>query len=116
MSSLNREYSEKRNFIRMKVDTPAQLTETDSQQTYNGLCHDLSGGGMLLTLDEEVAIDTEFMVTVEAGHRTNPILQARCTVARVEPGPQNTFLLGLEISEIINTPDKLAQAEPAVAG
>lgn len=106
MKLLNREYSEKRNFIRMKIDTPAEITLIDQQLSCRGVCHDLSGGGMLLTIDQEVELDTELMVTVSTNHGHQPMLTARCAVARVEPGPRDSYLLGLEINEVLNTTEE----------
>jgi len=103
MSLLDREYSEKRNFIRMKIDTPAEVTVLDREENCRGVCHDLSGGGMLLTIDKEVALDTELLVTVSTTHGHQPMLSARCVVSRVEPGPKQSYLLGLEINEVLKT-------------
>ncbi|MGH1486689.1 MAG: PilZ domain-containing protein [Cellvibrionaceae bacterium] len=105
MGLLDREYSEKRNFIRMKVNTPVEIAINQENRTINGICHDLSGGGMLLTLDEALALDTELMVTVNSAHGHNPMLQASCVVSRVEAGPKNSHLLGLEIQEVLNHPE-----------
>jgi len=105
MSLIDREYSEKRNFIRMKIDTPAEVTMNNQNVHAEGICHDLSGGGMLLTLDKEVELDTELLVTVSTNHGHQPMLSARCTVSRVEPGPKQSYLLGLEINEVLRTPE-----------
>lgn len=111
MSLLDREYSEKRNFIRMKIDTPAEITVLDQQESCQGVCHDLSGGGMLLTINKEVELDTELLVTVSTTHGHQPMLSARCVVSRVEPGPKQSYLLGLEINEVLET----SQAESSEA-
>ncbi len=117
MSQLNREYSEKRDFIRMKINAPAQVTMVEEDRTEedntvrNAVCHDLSGGGMLLTLDQELALDTELIVTVTSVHGHSPILQARCAVARVEQGPKQSYMLGLEIQEVIENKKEEPEAE-----
>ena len=95
------EYSEKRDFIRMKVNTPVQVIMQQGN-TVEGVCHDLSGGGMLLAINEEPCLDQELVVSVNSEHSRRPMLQARCNVARVEPGPQDSFLLGLEIQEVLD--------------
>ena len=105
MSLLDREYSEKRDFIRMKIDTPAEVRLTEQEVECKGICHDLSGGGMLLTLDRPVDLNTEMVVTVTTSHGHQPMLTARCAVARVAPGPKESYLLGLEISEVLNSPE-----------
>lgn len=108
MSLLDRDYSEKRNFIRMKIDTPAEVTFVEEQVSCNGVCHDLSGGGMLLTVEREVVLDSELLVTVSTNHGHQPMLNARCIVARIEAGPKQSYLLGLEITEVLNLPENEA--------
>jgi c-di-GMP-binding flagellar brake protein YcgR len=108
MSLLDRKYSEKRDFIRMKIDTPAEVTFVEEKISCNGICHDLSGGGMLLTLDREVKLDTELLVTVSTSHGHQPMISARCMVARIEPGPKKSYVLGLEINEVLGLPENEA--------
>jgi c-di-GMP-binding flagellar brake protein YcgR len=103
MGLLDRDYDEKRNFIRMKVETPVQVKVNTLEQEAEGICHDLSGGGMLLSLDNEMALNTEIVVTVVSDHGHSPMMKARCSVARIEPGPSNTNMIGVEILEIIDT-------------
>ena len=105
MGLLDREYSEKRNFIRMKVNTPVEVTLDQGNRTISGVCQDLSGGGMLLTLDEALELDTEIIVNVISDHGHSPMLQASCIVSRVEAGPKDSHLLGLEIQEVLNQPE-----------
>ena len=110
MSLLDREYSEKRDFIRMKVNTPVQVIVQDDR-IIEGVCHDLSGGGMLLTIREELALGQELVVIVDSKHGHSPMLHALCNVARLESGPRNTFLLGLEIQELLNQHTEMRAAE-----
>jgi c-di-GMP-binding flagellar brake protein YcgR len=102
MGLLDRDFDEKRNFIRMKVDTPVQVKVSTDEAETTGICHDLSGGGMLLSLDNELALNTELTVTVISKHGHNPMMKARCSVARIEPHSANTSMIGVEILEIIN--------------
>lgn len=102
MSTHNRDYSEKRDFIRMKVNTPAQiLIETDDKPGYKAICNDLSGGGMSITIDKELALNSEVTVTVTSDHSHSPMLKAHCCVARVEAQDDGTYSIGLEIQDII---------------
>lgn len=101
MSTNDRDYSEKRDFIRMKVNTPAQiLTETDNEPNCEAICNDLSGGGMSITLDKELPLDSEITVTVTSDHSHSPILKARCSVARVQVQAEGSYSVGLEIKEV----------------
>ncbi len=102
MSVQDRDYSEKRDFIRMKVNTPAQiLIETDDEPNCDAICNDLSGGGMSITVDKELSLDSEITVTVTSEHGHSPILKARCCVARVQAQEEGTYSVGLEIKEVI---------------
>ncbi|MBX2809446.1 MAG: PilZ domain-containing protein [Cellvibrionaceae bacterium] len=112
MTRADQHYNEKRNFIRMQVDTPAQVSVEGEQTTCDGVCNDLSGGGMLLTIDRALPLNTELLVTVSSLYGHNPMLQARCRIARVESGPNDSCLLGLEIHEILNQPE--TEGEPAL--
>ena len=104
MGILDREYSEKRNFIRMQVNTPVKVNLAGEEFSYEGICRDLSGGGMLLTIEHEIPLNTELKVTVISEHGHSPMLEANCSVARLEPGPDSSYLLGLEIQQVLNQP------------
>lgn len=101
MNSLDRSYDEKRNFIRMKVNTPAQITLENENKTHVGVCNDLSSGGMQLTTNELLPLNSELLITVASKHGHSPTLKARCRVARVEQGPKDQCILGVEISELV---------------
>jgi c-di-GMP-binding flagellar brake protein YcgR len=101
MSTHDRDYSEKRDFIRMKVNTTAEiLIETDDEPTYKAICNDLSGGGMSITIDKELSLESEIIVTVTSDHSHGPMLKARCSVARVQAQEDGDYSVGLEIKEI----------------
>lgn len=103
MNSANREFQEKRNFIRMKIDTPADVEVINGSETLQGVCRDLSGGGMLIELDTTLPIGTELQVRIASAHGHAPMLNAKAEVARVvaQPGEsQGTCMLGLEVLEV----------------
>ena len=104
MNSVKRDYSEKRNFIRMKIDTPATIELSDAEDHYAGICRDLSGGGMLVELDTAIPIGTKLEVKIASAHGHAPMLKARVQVARVVAQPSlaaHTCMLGLEILELM---------------
>ncbi|UTA48987.1 PilZ domain-containing protein [Simiduia sp. 21SJ11W-1] len=101
MSLANRAYSEKRNFIRMRVDSPVAIT-LDDNQTLSGLCCDLSGGGMSVEVDRALPVGTEMTISLSSSHGHNPMLRAKARVARVLSGPNESCTLGLEIDELLN--------------
>ncbi len=101
MNLASRVYSEKRNFIRMQVDTPVRLSLTADDEEVTGVCHDLSGGGMLVELEKPLPAGTECLAVISSRHGHSPMLKARTRVSRVDSGPQDNCLLGLEIIELL---------------
>ena len=89
MSSIDKKFSEKRDFIRMKISAPLSATLSHDEDVIEGLCRDLSGGGMQVETKKEIALNTELVVEISSDHGHNPTLQSR------------GFLLGLEILEIL---------------
>lgn len=89
-------YDEKREFIRMKVDTPVTITVVDTKQSLNGFCKDLSGTGMLLSADGELPLGEAVDVSITSGK--NPFV-ATAEVARVEP-ENDRYIIGLKINNI----------------
>ncbi len=105
MNSANRDYLEKRNFIRMKIETPASVEIDDGKMTYQGVCRDLSGGGMLLELESALPVGTTVNICITSGHGHAPMLNAKAEVARIvaQPGADKSpCLLGLEIIEVLD--------------
>ncbi len=106
MNSANREFQEKRNFIRMKIDTPADVELLDGSTSSKGICRDLSGGGMLVELDSALPVGAEVRVRISSGHGHSPMLEALTEVTRVvaQPGSESSpCLLGLEIKNVLNS-------------
>lgn len=98
MSTTERDYTEKRNFIRMKVDTPVLITTTDgSGTTYTGVCKDLSGAGMLLESSDDIPMGIEIRVSIQSGKQP---FEATATVARVKTTASSSYIYGLKIQEI----------------
>ncbi|MFT6102133.1 MAG: hypothetical protein ACJATV_000840 [Granulosicoccus sp.] len=102
---MKRDYSEKRDFIRMTVNTPAKVQVEQQGIVTQGICNDLSGSGMLLTVDEDIPLENELLVTLMPKSSTEHMLQARCSVARSLKSADNKYVLGLEIIEILDDKD-----------
>lgn len=103
MNLANRDYQEKRSFIRMKVDTPISVTIGDGA-TLTGTCHNLSGGGMLISVPEILPLGAELEVAVTSHHGHNPMLVASTKVIRVLSQPDTVAkpcYIGLEILNIL---------------
>lgn len=107
MSNPNlREYSEKRDFIRMRVDTELSLTLAAEGKTITGICRDLSGKGMLIEVDQVIPVDSLCNTNLPSSNAAFPGLDARIKVLRCTPieaeegSSEQRFLIGAEIVEI----------------
>jgi hypothetical protein len=101
MSSFDKGFSEKRDFIRMKISAPLSAKLSHDDGVIEGLCRDLSGGGMQVETRTDIQIGTELVVEISSDHGHNPTLHARAKVARTDENQEKGFLLGLEIIEVL---------------
>lgn len=101
MSLADRAYSEKRNFIRMQIDTPICVQVQTNDEQLNGMCRDLSGGGMLVELDKALPVGCQMEVSISSPHGHEPMLKAKTRVTRVIGGPSDTCVIGMEIEEML---------------
>jgi hypothetical protein len=97
----DRAFSEKRDFIRMKIDTPLKAQLTGEGIAADGLCHELSGGGMRLETTHSLPPGTEVEVTISTEHGHAPTLRAKTRVTRVH-AEHSGYVLGMEIIEILS--------------
>ncbi|PCK08374.1 MAG: pilus assembly protein PilZ [Alteromonadaceae bacterium] len=105
MYSMKREYNEKRNYIRMKVDAPVNVKVHTDGNVLQGVCRDLSGGGLQVELDKALPSGTKVEVVIASAHGHNPMLKAIATVTRVISQPtsgESPCLIGMEITEVLN--------------
>ena len=101
MSLSDKAYSEKRDFIRMKISAPLTATLSADQRVFEGNCLDLSGGGMRVETGESLPVGTTLDVEVSSDHGHNPTLKAKARVVRSIPNESGTHELGLEIIEVL---------------
>lgn len=102
MNQPMREFSEKRDFIRMQIDSPVDMTLEHDGDTLSGTCLNLSGGGMMIEVNRVIPVGTVVEVTVSSGHGHNPMLKANAVVNRVTAEASETCTLGLEIKALID--------------
>ena len=101
MGTHDKSYSEKRDFIRMKIGAPLNAKLSLDADIIEGLCRDLSGGGMQVETAQSIPMDTELEVEVSSDHGHNPTLRARAKVARSSEGEDGGYILGLVILEVL---------------
>lgn len=93
---IDRDYSEKRNYMRMNMDVPATVELADGSQ-HACTCRDLSAEGMLLELDQALTPGDELTVQVPAFSSQLSPLAAKATVTRVEDLGNGRYRMGVTI-------------------
>ncbi|KAB0494535.1 PilZ domain-containing protein [Pseudomonas vancouverensis] len=95
MSQTGRDYSEKRDFIRMRVDADVLLIhEGDEVQ---GVCIDLSSSGMQLEAPRQFKVGDRLNVRIDSDHAALKGLEADTEVVWVKAQDQGNQKLGLTI-------------------
>jgi len=102
MGITNRPYSEKRDFIRMKIGAPLNAKLAAASEIIEGLCLDLSGSGLQVETKQNLTVGTEAEVEVSSDYGHNPTLKARVKVVRSTTNDAGDYVLGLEIIQIID--------------
>lgn len=98
MSMSMKDYSEKRDFHRMQVNSTIQITTLDGE-TFTGTCRDLSGTGMQLYVEKPIAEGDELVTLLAANSDEFPPFETSVRVLRVE-AEGNGYLLGAAIIEV----------------
>jgi|KBSSwiStaDraftv2_1062776.scaffolds.fasta_scaffold02966_19 hypothetical protein len=94
----HRAYSEKRSYIRMKINTPIQIEAGGDR--FVARCKDLSGSGVLIQTDRALALGTTVEIYIDQdGEKLLPF-KATGEVVRVDPVNPSGYILGLSLSAI----------------
>ncbi|PSF05400.1 PilZ domain-containing protein [Marinobacter fuscus] len=93
-----KDYSEKRDFHRMQVNSSITVTGPDGQ-SHAGVCKDLSAAGMLVTIGSAFEVGDELKARIEGNGDQFPALETLCEVVRCEPDGDR-YLLGINIIEV----------------
>lgn len=101
MTLSNRAFNEKRNFIRMKIDTMITFSIVGGSERYEGKCKNLSGNGMLIETEKKLKLGDNVSIVVPSENSEFANLNATAEVLRVIPFPdQHKFEIGLVIKQI----------------
>ena len=101
MSLSDRDYDEKRNFIRMEITAPTEVeVSRENGISMAGACKNLSGGGVQVTLEEPLTEGETVSVKIASEHGHKPMLQAKAKVVRSKP-EGDKYRIGLEIEELL---------------
>ncbi|GGJ78845.1 PilZ domain-containing protein [Pseudomonas matsuisoli] len=95
MSQSDRSFSEKRDFIRMRLDTNVTLRYLD--QEIVAKCIDLSSTGMQLEADSTLQVGDRVQVLISSSHAELKSLEADAEVIRVSALADGKQAVGLSI-------------------
>lgn len=101
-TSSMRDYSEKRDFIRMKVNAQLTITREDNKASINGVCRDLSGTGMLLEVSEAIPEGTRLHTSLPSQNDNFPAFESVVSVTRCTDQGDGRYMLGVNIEEVKN--------------
>ncbi|HGM5553141.1 MULTISPECIES: PilZ domain-containing protein [Pseudomonas] len=95
MSQTGRDYSEKRDFIRMRVDADVVLIHEGDEIA--GVCIDLSSSGMQVEAPRQFAVGDRLSVRIDSDHAALSGLEAETEVVWVKSQDGASQKLGLTI-------------------
>lgn len=99
MSLNQRNYEEKRNFIRMTLNASAKLTIKGGEEI-SVTCIDLSAGGMSIQSNQPLALDTEIHVSIESPNEQFKSMDANGKILRCQALEDGQYDLGIAIESI----------------
>ncbi|WP_277758605.1 PilZ domain-containing protein [Pseudomonas sp. A34-9] len=95
MSQTGRDYSEKRDFIRMRVDADVVLIHEGDQ--ISAVCIDLSSSGMQVEAPRQFTVGDRLSVRIDSDHAALSGLEAETEVVWVKAQDSQSQRLGLTI-------------------
>lgn len=96
MSTADRDYDEKRDFIRMRMNAQALIYVDDESTPLTALCQDFSAVGMSLVMDQPIALGSRIRVVIESPNEQLASLDAQAEVVRCD-AEGHQFRHGVEI-------------------
>lgn len=96
MTLKKRDFQEKRNFIRMNVNTKADLTLENGTEL-KVTCHDLSSSGLKIEAEENIENGLNATICINSGGGETSDLRAEIKICRVQQVNENHYDIGAEI-------------------
>lgn len=97
--SPERTYNEKRDFIRMKINSAVVLDHQGTE--YKGTCKDLSGAGMSIATEQSLTVGDQVHVSIASQDDSHLPYKATASVSRVDSTDEG-YLIGLSVDQIEN--------------
>jgi len=98
------DYKEQRDYPRMEIECPASFTIKGQPGKHGAIVKNLSGGGVLMWFEGEVAPGTELDIEVTPPSTLTPPMHARMLVRRCTPveGVEGQFAVACMMEELLN--------------
>lgn len=100
MSFHDQQYSEKRDFMRMKMETTATLRVLADNQTHAVQCQDLSNQGAQVVCAQRIIEGTPVELAIPSPTEGMQGLQAQGQIVRCEPGENGASVLGIHFDTL----------------
>jgi hypothetical protein len=100
MSSLDREYEEKRDFIRMFVDAKVEITDPENNERFIGDSKNLSASGVAFLCQHAFEVGKRLKVKVSSEQSKLPPLQADLVVIRCDKTDNDQFEIAGTIENV----------------
>jgi len=97
---MSRDYSEKRNFIRMRTNSKITYRKVGSNETFEGLCINLSAAGVLFTSSHRFQPGTMVEINITPERAVVDPLDATIKVVRTQHDNQGMFAIAGEIKTL----------------
>lgn len=96
------DYNEKRNYPRMTIECPASFTIVGAGAG-GAIVRNLSGGGLLISIDHEIAQGSEMRIEIKPVNDITPPMVAEVQVLRCTPAadPAGSFSVACRISRLL---------------
>jgi len=93
-------HNERRDFIRMEMDTGLSFKRDGSATVYSGRCLDLSHTGMQIETETVLSTGERIAVSLDLGNPQFEPMRAHLEVLRVEERPDGGYLIAGKILDI----------------
>jgi hypothetical protein len=100
MSPTDRDYAEKRNFIRMFIEADVDLTDPSTGKTFKGEGKDISGDGVSIITQQEFTMNQKLAVNIQAKQSTLAPLSAELEIKRVIKLDDGSFEVAGSIAKV----------------
>ena len=98
MSASAKSFNEKRDFIRMKINSTLKITHEG--RSYSAVCKDISGAGMSAQCSNKFTIGDTVDILIEQENEHHLPFHASAEVSRVQDDNADGYIIGFSIKDI----------------